>query len=257
MNNLTQCTIFIISITVLLTGCGSLGVKRVSLDYPTHQQMIAAEFQEDLWIPIMDGKGNINLFAVDEANAPRDSLSAFCKRDQGKLEQVAVDKDVSSSYQEVRKLSGLFACKNLDGKILWIVNVDARRNIGGLVTAQGFMFSVREYPIDQYLSERRIQSHALSLRFRQAMAKKDQFNTLSYKPKSKGDKVCTWENQFGYVVDATDDKVHVLVKGKANGDKGFFFDVTPQSQHFGGLFFERYMWDDIRKWGHCSFSKNN
>ncbi len=212
--------------------------------------MIAAEFQDDLWIPVFENK--INPFARDEAYAPIKSLKAFCERIQGRLTQIKTDANVSSYHPEVRKLSGLFACTKDDGKTAWMVNVDAINHIGGLQQSQGYMFRVREHGIETFNNENEQRRLAVVSAIQTAKSHRNRFLKQTKTVKSRGDQICSWENKFGYVEDVAGNKIRILVKGMVRAKQGFFFELT---QHrFLPAKIEEHIWDDSSNWGSCNFS---
>lgn len=130
-----------------LFGCGSLGPKTASLNHSSYKELINSDFRRRLWIPLADARtGSINVFSVDEAEAPRKYLNIYCNRDGGQLAHVELDKDVLSGHQKIKELSGVFACKSDSGKVLWLAEVDAERHIGGLEGRGtfGYLFIVRD-----------------------------------------------------------------------------------------------------------------
>lgn len=129
-----------------ILGCGSLGPKTASLNHVSHRDLIRSDFKREMWIPLADKRsGSINIFSIDEANAPRKYLNIYCNRDGGRLEHVSLDSDVYSNHEDVKELTGTFACKSQSGKTLWAAEVDARRSVGGLQRGGtfGYLLSVR------------------------------------------------------------------------------------------------------------------
>ena len=237
---------------VLLSGCGSLGTKQVSLDYPSHREMIAAEFKDELWIPMM-GSNQINLFAEDEARAPTDSLKQFCARDQGNFIQLAADNRVAAYDIKVKKLSGTFACKNATGDILWLSKINAINQVGGLQAARGYFFQVHDYALADYQADRAKTQAAEESNRQQVMQHRARFQSQAARPKSRGDSVCTWDNRFGFIDEVANDKVRILLKGKARfGSPGMFFEE--RAQRFLPTSLNEYIWDAASNWGQCNIS---
>jgi len=233
-----------------LAGCGSLGSKSVSLDYPSYKEMIESELKEELWIPLE--RQNVNPFAMDELVAPVKAISAFCKRDQGSLLKVEQDKD--AGQPDVRTFSGLFACRNVNERFLWMVNVDASRRYMNWSKTNGYMLKVTDYPVSQYLSQKEILKQAQIEQERIGTEKKTRFFEAANMPKSKGDKVCTWRNHFGFVEEIADDKVRISIKGRANTNEGIFFEH--RAKKFAIDKIEETIWDSSSNWAHCNFLMN-
>ncbi len=216
--------------------------------------MISTEFDEPLWVPITPGGTSINMFAYGNAEAPINTLTAYCQRDQGTLEHLLLDPDVRQEYLEVIELTGLFACKTSADHIAWIANVDAQPTRGGLQPAFGYMLTVSDYSITQFKVEDQEHRSKLRREMRDAYTKISIFESRSTQPKSVGDQVCTWKNLYGYVTKVSGNQIQILMKGKASGEDGLFFDED--ASLFGGLQGDKLMWGDSAKWGHCTFGPN-
>lgn len=128
-----------------LVGCGSLGPKTASLHHASYKALIQSDFSRDLWIPLAGtDTGAINIFSIDEAQAPKKYLNIYCNRDGGQLFHVKLDEDVYARHKPIRELTGVFSCKDGAGGTLWSAEVDARRHRGGLERGgtPGYLFRV-------------------------------------------------------------------------------------------------------------------
>lgn len=238
-------------VLIILSGCGVFGHK-YSMEHVSYKELISEDFNEDLWIPIEVSK--INPFARGKAEAPREAFLAYCKRDGGTLRQVEVDRDLSRGRKEVKELTGTFQCRDDNsGAIVWMVEIDARPHVGGLQVSGGYLFRVKDLDVTSYNREVVKQKMANSQAELATMLKRERFLTKASAPKSKGERVCTWRNVYGYVEDVANDKLKVLIKGAVRTSiPGFFF--TERAAKFYAEAKNEYLWDDSKNWAVCDFS---
>lgn len=79
---------------------------------------------------------------------------------------------------------------------------------------------------------------------------------LSHQAKAIGDKVCTYDNQLGFVDRIAQNKVKVLVVGRLGSFKsdGFFFDELRRDKSFWFDKINEYRWFESNEVGACSFN---
>jgi|SRR5690554_749613 len=81
----------------------------------------------------------------------------------------------------------------------------------------------------------------------------DNWNNKKFTKKHVGEKVCTFDNQFGYVEKIADHKIQIRRLGKVpNKESGYFFDNKAKSFTYNNAKNEM-IWDDISNWGLCGF----
>jgi hypothetical protein len=121
-------------------------------------------------------------------------------------------------------------------------------------SAQAFLDDEKQFLDDEKQFQKRLVENNKLIKQQEKLKESqtlESFNSLRFKDKKIGDKVCSFNNEFGYVERIEGDKIKFLKIGAVSKDQGYFF--TGNSSKFNFTRVDEFKWVDAGHLGLCYF----